>query len=638
MSILNLRQVGLALGGPLLLDGADLVIEAGERVCLLGRNGVGKSTLLRLLAGEISPDSGVVERRQGLRVGSLQQAVPVEPASGEGAGRRVIDVVTEGLGPAGRLLAEYEILAHRVAGDERGALDALARVQDALESAGAWQLHVQVESTLSRLSLDGTLAVAELSGGQRRRVLLARALVSDPDLLLLDEPTNHLDFATIDWLESTLLGFAGTLLFVSHDRAFIDRVATRIIELDRGQLRSFPGNYAAYAERKRQQLADEATRSAEFDRRLAEEEVWIRKGIEARRTRNEGRVRALQAMRVERRARRERDGTVRAVAHTAERSGRMVFEAEDVDFTWPDGRTCLRGFSTLIERGDRIGVLGPNGAGKTTLIRLLLGELTPQRGRIRRGTRLEVAYFDQLRGGLDENLSVADNVADGAEFVTVGGARKHVVSWLRDFLFDGQRARTPVARLSGGERSRLLLARLFATPSNLLVLDEPTNDLDLDTLEVLEDLLGNYDGTVLLVSHDRALLDSVATSVLVVEPDGHVEEFVGGYSDWLRQRKPPPEKTALAATPSVAPPATAAAPPRRAARLSYRDARELESLPARIEALEQEQQSLQERLADPALYRGPSEHISELRERLHTLGEELAEAYQRWESLEAQRS
>ena len=633
MSILTLRQVKLALGGPLLLDGADLSLESGERVCLLGRNGAGKSTLLRMLAGEIAADAGSVERRQGLRVGSLAQAVPSTLAGEDGEqGPRVIDVVTDGLGADGRLLAEYDVAAHRVAAGEPGALVSLSRVQDALEAAGAWQLHVQVESTLSRLDLDGARSLSALSGGQRRRVLLARALVSAPDLLLLDEPTNHLDLATIEWLENTLLGFQGTLLFVSHDRAFIDRIATRIVELDRGRLRSFPGSYRHYAERKAALLADETARNAEFDRRLAEEEVWIRKGIEARRTRNEGRVRALEAMRERRRERRERDGSLRAVAQVAERSGRMVFEADGVDFDWPDGTPAIRGFSTLVERGDRIGVLGPNGAGKTTLIRLLLGDLQPCAGQVRRGTRLDVAYFDQLRGGLDESVSVAENVSAGAEFVTVGGARRHVVSYLADFLFDGERARTPVARLSGGERSRLLLARLFARPSNLLVLDEPTNDLDLDTLEVLEDLVGAYQGTVLLVSHDRALLDAVATSVLVVRPDGHVEEYVGGYSDWLRQR--PVAGPAPAETREKRPAKSTPAPAPRAAKLSYKDQRELDALPASIETLESEQAALQARMADPALYQGGGEEVVMLKQRLAEVERALGEAYARWQALE----
>ena len=658
VSLLCLRQVNLALGGPLLLRGADLVVEIGERVCVLGRNGTGKSTLLALVAGDIAADAGVVERRQGLRIGVLPQAVPVAAlASGHRLdGRttatpvRIIDVVAGGLGADGGLLAEYEDATARVVAGEDGALATLGRVQEALEARGAWDLHVRVETTLTRLGLDGMVEFESLSGGQRRRVLLARALVGEPELLLLDEPTNHLDLETIGWLESTLLERGGALLFVSHDRAFIDRVATRIVELDRARLLSFPGNYSVYAERKSRMLADEASVNAEFDRRLAEEEVWIRKGIEARRTRNEGRVRALLAMREERKLRRERDGSVRAMAQQAERSGKLVFEVEEVAFDWPDGSHVLHGLTTVISRADRVGILGRNGAGKTTLIRLLLGDLQPTTGSVRAGTRLQVAYFDQLRAGLDESASVRDNVAGGSDEITVNGAKRHVVTYLRDFLFDGERARTPVSRLSGGERSRLLLARLFATPSNVLVLDEPTNDLDLDTLEVLEDLVGEYQGTVLLVSHDRALLDAVATSVLVVEEGGRVSEYVGGYSDWLRQRPVPaaPVSRATVGGRQVgsqsgersggrnAPAPTAA--PVRATRLGYKDQRELDALPARIEALEQAQAELHARLADPALYREAAAAAADLRQRLVALERELKAAYARWESLEERRA
>jgi len=492
-----------------------------------------------------------------------------------------------------------------------------------------------VERVISRLSLDPEAAFSALSGGLQRRVLLARALVTEPDLLLLDEPTNHLDIASIEWLEGFLADFPGALLFVTHDRSFLRRLATRILELDRGQLTDWPGDYDNYLRRREERLNAEALASARFDRKLSEEEVWIRQGIKARRTRNEGRVRSLKAMREERRERRELGGTVRIRLDEAERSGRLVVEAQGVDYSWGD-KPIVRGLDTLILRGDKIGIVGPNGAGKSTLLKLLLGELEPQAGTIRRGTNLQVAYFDQLRAQLDLTKSVQDNVAGGSDKVDVGGSSRHVLSYLKDFLFSPERARQPVSALSGGERNRLLLAKLFTRPANLLVLDEPTNDLDAETLELLEELLLDFQGTILLVSHDRALLDNVVTGTLVLEGEGRVQDYVGGYTDWLRQRDAAVLTQAQAQPTQIAQPKAAPAPPRKAAtKLSFKEERELAALPGRIEALETEQGALHARLADPGLYQQGGEAVAGAQGRLASVEAELAEVYARWEALEA---
>jgi ATP-binding cassette subfamily F protein uup len=662
MPLISLRSVSLSYGAPPLLDAVDLDIDAGERVCLLGRNGAGKSTLLRIIDGEVQPDSGERRVGQGVRIARLAQEAP------PGGDQSVLDVVAGGLGELGALVGEYYRLSHHLGadssgetadGDQTAALERMAVIQQRLEADGGWEIEQRAERVISRLGLDADARYATLSGGLRRRVMLACALVSEPDLLLLDEPTNHLDIETIEWLEEFLLGFRASLLFITHDRRFLRRIATRILELDRGRLTDWPGDYDNYLRRREERLNAEAKERERFDKKLAEEEVWIRQGIKARRTRNEGRVRALKALRDERRARREGPGQARIRLDAAERSGKLVIEAEGVSFDW-GGEPVIAGLDTLILRGDRVGIIGPNGAGKSTLLKLLLGELEPTSGRIRRGTNLQVAYFDQLRDQLDPNKSVRDNVAGGSDKVEVGGSVKHVLSYLKDFLFTPERAQQPVSALSGGERNRLLLARLFTQPANLLVLDEPTNDLDAETLELLEDLLTDFPGTLLLVSHDRDLLDNVVTSTLVLEGNGRVGDYVGGYSDWLRQRPASQGKPAgkgesrpgslpgsqsqsksqarpnSKPSPSTDAGATLAAKSRKpSAKLGYKDQRELEQLPQRIEALEAEQEALHQRMADPAIYQGDGSAVAAAKARLVEVEAELAASYARWESLEA---
>jgi ATP-binding cassette subfamily F protein uup len=623
MALLSLRGIAVSFGGPPLLDGVDLSIERGERLCLVGRNGSGKSTLMKVLSGEIVPEDGEVVRQGGLKVARLTQEVP------HGMTGSVYDVVAAGLGAAGALLAEYHHVSHELAVDCSDAmLRKLEQVQQRLEAAGGWELNREVETVLSRLELPAEAEFSALSGGLKRRVLLAQALITRPDLLLLDEPTNHLDIDAIAWLEEFLLGFNGTLLFVTHDRSFLQRLATRIIELDRGRLTSWPGDFATYLRRKQEALDAEAGANALFDKRLAEEEVWIRQGIKARRTRNEGRVRALEAMRRERQERRERQGTARLQLNEADRSGKLVVEAEGVSFSY-DGKPVIRDLSTVIMRGDKVGIIGPNGAGKTTLLRILLGQLAPQQGTVRLGTKLEVAYFDQHRAILDEEMTVLDNVAQGSEQITVNGQSKHVMSYLQDFLFAPARARTPVKALSGGERNRLLLARLFTQPANVLVMDEPTNDLDMETLELLESLLVDYAGTLLVVSHDRAFLDNVVTGTLVFEGEGRVNEYVGGYEDWLRQRR-----IEVAAKPAATAPAERRDKPKARPKMSYKEQRELETLPKRIEALEAEQQALHQAMSAPDFYQDKAA-LSAAQDRLAAMEDELTAAYERWEMLEA---
>ncbi len=604
MPTVRLDKVSLSFGLKPLLDEADLQIRRGERVCLLGRNGEGKSSLLRLITGEIVPDGGEVWVRPGARVASLAQEV--SPASNAS----VRDVVMSGILP--------------------GAADTAAPHED-------WQAELQVEQILSRLQLDGDAAMGALSGGWRRRVMLGRALVAKPDLLLLDEPTNHLDIDAITWLEDMMLDFDGALLFISHDRAFVRRLATRIVELDRGRLRVWPGSYDDYVLQKRAALEVEAKHAALFDKKLAQEEVWIRQGVEARRTRNEGRVRALEQLRIQRAERRERIGQVEIRAQDAAPSGKLVFEAAHVTRTF-GASPVIADFSARIMRGDRIGIVGPNGCGKTTLIKLLVGDLEPTSGEIRRGTNLLPAYFDQQREQLDPTASIMDNVTGGSgDTVTIEGQPRHVSGYLRDFLFPPERLRAPVSMLSGGERNRLLLARLFARPSNLLVMDEPTNDLDADTLGLLEEMVGNYAGTLLLVSHDRAFLDNVVTSTLVFEGGGQVNEYVGGYSDWLRQRKagaPPRAAPAASAKPVSARP-EAVPPPSKARRRSYKEQQELAEMPERISRLEAEQLRLQTAIADPSLFQGNSERGKAALQRLQSLAVELENAYARWDALES---
>jgi ATP-binding cassette subfamily F protein uup len=632
MPLISLKAVTLSYGLPPLLDGVDLRVERGERICLIGRNGTGKSTLLKVITGEVQADAGERRVPQGVTIARLTQEIPEE---GEG---RVFDVVAGGLGELGALVREWFDLSHHLSGGgDPAALTRMTDVQHALEAGGGWAMEQRVERVLSRLGLDPEADFASLSGGLQRRVLLARALVIDPDLLLLDEPTNHLDIASIDWMEGFLLDFPGALVFVTHDRSFLRRLATRILELDRGQLTDWPGDYDNYLRRREERLNAEALASARFDRKLSEEEVWIRQGIKARRTRNEGRVRALKALREERRERRELGGTARIRLDEAERSGRLVVEAQAVDYAW-DGKPVIKGLDTLILRGDKVGIVGPNGAGKSTLLRLLLGEIAPQAGQICRGTNLQVAYFDQLRAQLDPARSVQDNVAGGSDKVEVGGSARHVLSYLKDFLFSPERARQPVSALSGGERNRLLLAKLFTRPANLLVLDEPTNDLDAETLELLEELLLDFQGTILLVSHDRALLDNVVTSTLVLEGEGRVRDYVGGYTDWLRQRD---ATAALQPRPAQVPQTKSAAfgTGRKAApKLGFKEERELATLPGRIEVLEAEQGALHARLADAGLYQQGAEAVTAAQGRLAAVEAELAEVYARWEALEAIKS
>ncbi len=630
MPLVTLDHVSMAFGHLPLLDDAALQIEAGERVAILGRNGTGKSTLLQILSGETPPDTGALWRAPGLRVARLVQDVPLS------ADRPVFDVVADGLGALGALVKDYHHTATAVA--EHGGEDDLARLgrlQHRLDEQDGWRLEQRVEYVLERLSLPADQIVDTLSGGWRRRVLLARALVNEPDLLLLDEPTNHLDIDAILWLEAFLLEYRGAVVFVTHDRAFLDRLATRIVELDRGRLTSWPGDYQVYLRRKEEALANEAAEHGRFDRKLAEEEVWLRQGIKARRTRNEGRVRALMAMRAERAERRERMGTVRVQVALADPSGKMVLEARGVSKGY-GGQAVVRDFSTRIMRGDRIGLIGPNGAGKTTLLRLLLEEIAPDAGEIRRGANVEVAYFDQQREQLDPERTVVDTIGDGNDTITVQGQSRHVMGYLRDFLFPAERARSPVKALSGGERNRLLLARLFTRPANVLVLDEPTNDLDLETLELLEAQLAEFPGTLLLVSHDRAFLDNVVTSTLVFEGDGRVAEYVGGYEDWLRQRPAPPEDapppSSLPASPArvVAGPLAAGTP----RKLTYKEQRELERLPATIEALEREQAELLAAVAAPDFYKTGAEAIQVALARQEVVAAELHTAYERWHALE----
>ena len=593
MPVVTLDRVSIAYGHRPLLDQASLQLEPGERVCVIGRNGEGKSTLLRIIGGDESPTTGTVWRAAGLRVGRLAQDAQLD---GDG---RVFDVVAEGLGNRG---------------DE------------------PWHAEQRVKLVLSRLQLPDEARVATLSGGWRRRVLLARALVGEPDLLLLDEPTNHLDIEMMTWLETFLADYAGTVLFVTHDRVFLQRLATRIVELDRGRLTSWPGDYATYLERKEASLANEAARDAKFDKRLAEEEAWLRQGIKARRTRNEGRVRALLAMREERAARRAHLGDVKLRAEIGDRTGQVVFDTERLSKSFAD-RPVVKDLTLRVMRGDRIGLIGPNGSGKTTLLKMLMGELAPDSGEVRRGTNVQLAYYDQQREQLDPERTVWETVADGHDTVTVNGQPQHVHGYLRNFLFPPERALSPVKALSGGERNRLLLARLLARPINVLVLDEPTNDLDIETLELLEDWLTTWPGTLLLVSHDRAFIDHVVTSTLVFEGEGRVQEYPGGYEDWVRQR--PKAASAPARTTTGARAIERDEGQSRPRKLSYREQQEFDQLPARIEALESEQQQLQADVAAPLFYTRPAAEIEHTLARLEALDALLLESYARWDALDS---
>ncbi len=590
MALIGLQNICMAFGGPPLLDGVTLQIEKGERVCLLGRNGEGKSTLLRILAGELVAADGIITRQKDLRVGYMPQQVPRSVPG------TVADIVAEGLG----------------------------KIRE------EWDRNRLIQKAVSQMGLDPQALFEGLSGGQKRRTLFARALVHEPDILVLDEPTNHLDIDSIQWLESFLLRWPGTLLFVTHDRVFLRKLSTRIVELDRGRLASWDCPYDQYLERKQAMLEAEAQHHAVFDKKLAQEETWLRKGVKARRTRSEGRVRDLLRMRAERRARRELGGSVNMQLQTAERSGAKVITASNLSFQW-GGETILSGFSVQIMRGDKIGLMGPNGCGKTTLLNLLLGRLAPQAGSVEHGTRLEVAYFDQHRAQLDEDRTVAYNIAEGSESVTINGRARHIISYLEDFLFAPERSRTLVRVLSGGERNRLLLAKLFAKPANVLVLDEPTNDLDVETLDLLEDLLVEYTGTLLLVSHDREFINEVVTSTLVFEGQGRVCEYVGGYDDWLQQRPPAREPQRRNKEPVVEPPEL---PASRPCKLRFKERQELDVLPRQIDALEKEMEALHLRMGDPAYYRSAPETLLADAERARQIPEALEQAYARWAELE----
>lgn len=604
MALIGLQEVSLGFGGPLLLEKVSLQIERGESVGLLGRNGAGKSTLLRLIGGDVWPDDGQVARQQNLRLAYLPQEVP------QGLSGTVSAIVAAGLG------------------------------NTAMDPEAHWQAQLQVEQIISRMQLEPSADFETLSAGLKRRTLLARGLVRNPDLLLLDEPTNHLDVDAIDWLEDFLKRWGGTLFFVTHDRVFLQHLATRIVELDRGRLFDWNCDYKTFLQRKEALLTAEQEQAVLFDKKLAQEEQWIRKGIEARRTRNEGRVRALKRLREIRRERREQTGKVRMQIQADQRSGKLVIDAENVSYAF-GARPVLRDFSTTIQRGDKVGIIGPNGSGKTTLLRILMGELHPQQGSIRMGTNLALAYFDQLRAQLDENKSVLDNVGQGRDTVTINGKTRNLFGYLEDFLFTRDRVQAPISALSGGERNRLLLARLFAQPANLLVLDEPTNDLDIETLEVLEDLLMDYPGTLLLVSHDRAFLNNLSTSTLVLDGSGQVREYIGGYDDWQQQKQ---AELPVESAPKPVKPVSRTQPvtsPNR--KLSYKEQRALEAqrrelaeLPGLIESLEAEQHQLAAEMADPAFFRRDPAATAQTVNRLKALEEQLASAYQRWAELESQ--
>jgi ATP-binding cassette subfamily F protein uup len=625
MSLIRFEDISLDFGDQKILVAADLAIEPAERICLIGRNGAGKSTTLKLITGEIEPDHGAVIRKSGLVVSQLAQSLP------EALDQPVHDVVRSGLVGIQALLDEYKRRSAEQLG-QQGLRD-LQLLHQQIDAHGGWNIEQRVETTVTELNLPAEKRMSELSGGWKRRVALARALVQKPDLLLLDEPTNHLDIVTIQWLENVIYAYEGSVLFITHDRAFLQKLATRIVEIDRGKLSSWPGDYANFVRRKEKALEDEARENALFDKKLEQEEIWIRQGIKARRTRNEGRARALIRMREERAKRIGKDGSARIHIEEADQSGRKVVRARNVSYSF-DGSPLIQNFSTKIMRGDRIGILGNNGVGKTTLLRLLLGDLPPQTGTIKHGTNIEIGYFDQLRESLDPEKSVAENVGDGRTYVKLNGKDRHIVGYLKGFLFSPKRSQTPVKSLSGGERNRVILAKLFTRPANLLVLDEPTNDLDLETLEVLEDRLTGYAGTLIVVSHDREFLDNVVTSVLVFEDDGRVREYVGGYSDWLRQGR------ALADTESPLPGIASASDAQdarsvvRPKKLGFNEQRELDALPAAIEALESRLAKLQSRLADPAFYAQDHGKLQSLLDDMQSAQRELDLSLQRWTLLE----
>jgi ATP-binding cassette subfamily F protein uup len=630
MPLLRLTNISIAFGTHSLLNNADFQLDAGERVGLLGRNGEGKSTLMKIIAGNIHADHGDIWQQPELKLAWLEQSPDLPDDA------TIYDAVAAGLGELGEWITRYHHLSMMMDYEDDKALNELGDLQHKLEAQNGWHFQQRVEATLSKLELPPELKISDLSGGWKRRVALAKALVIEPEVLLLDEPTNHLDFESITWLEEQLLNFQGAVLFVTHDRAFLQKLATRIIDLDRGNLVSWQGTYDDYLRRKAAALEDEANQNAEFDKKLADEEVWIRQGVKARRTRNEGRVRALEALRAERAQRRNTQGTAKIALETGDKSGKKVIEVTDVSFGYGD-RTIIKNFSTLIQRGDKIGLIGANGAGKSTLLKLLLKELEPTSGTVEQGTRLEIAYFDQLRDQLDPEMTVVDTVADGNDFVEIAGNKRHVMSYLGDFLFAPARARSPVKSLSGGEKNRLLLARLFTKPANLIVMDEPTNDLDLETLELLEEKLVDFTGTLLIVSHDRAFLDNVVTSVFVLDGTGDVEEFIGGYSDWLTYStaQKQAQKPKKLAEPAKKDKTISASTPKKK-KLSFKEQQELKNLPALIEELENKQAALAKQIAEPSFYKQDAKTVAKTLDELKALETTLEQTYARWDELEAQ--
>jgi len=630
MPFITLSNASLAFGHVALLDHTDFQLDENERVGLIGRNGGGKSSMMRVLAGEGVLDDGQIWRAPSARICYVNQEPVLD------ADDTVFDAVSRGLGKLQKLLHDYHHVSHQLAepdADFDTLLEEMQHLQTQLEAQDGWSVEARIETAINKLDLDPEKRVGDLSGGQRKRVALAQALVAEPDVLILDEPTNHLDFASIEWLEGLLNNFVGSVLFVTHDRRFLDNVATRIVELDRGKLAGFPGNFSAYQALKERMLADEAVNNAKFDKVLAQEEVWIRQGVKARCTRNEGRVLRLEQLRRDRVARREKVGRVEMNVDAGERSGKLVAELTDVCKSFGD-RTLIKNFSCRIQRGDKIGLLGSNGAGKSTLLKMILGELQPDSGTVKLGTKIAVAYFDQLRQQLDDNATLADTISQGADFVEIGGQRKHIISYLGDFLFSPERARSPVKSCSGGERNRLLLARLFTQPANVLVLDEPTNDLDIETLELLEELLANYNGTLFLVSHDRAFLDNVVTQVIAFEGDGKLQEYVGGFEDWERVQKYQATLAKPAPAPARATAPPAAAQPKTASKLSYKESRELAELPLRIEALEKEQIDIAAHLADGTIFRTDAKRAKQLQTRSEAIDAEVLTAMTRWEELD----
>ena len=637
MPLLRLSNIAIAYGTHALLNKENFQLDMGERVGLLGRNGEGKSTLMKIIAGNVLPDGGEIWREPELKLAWLEQAPELPDEA------TIYDAVASGLGELGEVIARYHALSLTMDYHDPKALQELGDLQHKLEALNGWHFNTKIEATLSKLNLPGELKIQDLSGGWKRRVALAKALVIEPQVLLLDEPTNHLDFESIAWLEEQLLNFDGAVLFVTHDRAFLQKLATRIVDLDRGYLVSWQGTYDDYLRRKAAALEDEANQNAEFDKKLAQEEVWIRQGVKARRTRNEGRVRALEALRKERAQRRIQQGTSKLGLASGDASGKKVIEVKDICFSYPD-RQIINHFSTLIQRGDKIGLIGANGAGKTTLLKLLLKQLEPDNGVVEHGTRLEIAYFDQLRDQLDPDMTVADTVADGNDFIEIAGNKRHVMSYLSDFLFAPARARSPVKSLSGGEKNRLLLARLFTKPANFLVMDEPTNDLDLETLELLEEKLVDYSGTLLLVSHDRAFLDNVVTSVFVLDGCGSVEEFVGGYSDWQSQKQST-AKTEMGkknqdnkkkAEMGIENPNVPKNPVKK--KLSFKEQQELTNLPELIAQLEAQQAELTQKINDADFYKNDQAVIAKTLADLQAADTKLEQVFQRWDELESQQS